>query len=570
MKFFPHKAENNRLLNQPSNKNRFDNTGLPDRLYHFCLHFVQICMAVFTGLLFISGFLSTCFSTDMSTQLVLTKWDFIPASLLGMLLFGLFLWSGIRLTFRNNRPNSLTLLRFLVSGWCVLAGLALIVFGRTAPTADPRTVYTIAESLAAGNLDAIHPTDSYLSYYPHQLGLAAFWELLIRLWNLLPLSTPAYHFLKLVNVFLCLVIVIYGEKFVHALWADEKTDCLYLLLAGLNCPLLMYTSFIYGEIPSYAAVTVAFYLLVRLVRSAPSSNEASSRNLRFRLQIGTLAFGTFFFTTLSVLLRKNSLIFVIAAVIVLLLEGPRRRRGVALLLAAACAAGSLLILPGVQKIYEIRSGGSLSSGVPAISYFAMGMQESSRANGWYNGFNFYTYQDTGLSTEATTAISLEAIRERMAYMKDHPGYAAQFYLMKYLSQWADGTYACRQSTLATFGGRHPVFTSLYEGELCSCLIFYCNIYQNILYLGAFWFCLASLRPSSSSESPSEDFRLVFYSGLIASFGGFLFHMAWEGNSRYILPYGLALLPYTARGLVLLYRRLAVLCRRLSKSGSPSG
>ncbi len=183
----------------------------------------------------------------------------------------------------------------------------------------------------------------------------------------------------------------------------------------------------------------------------------------------------------------------IAAVLVLLLVGLWQKRPALPLLAVCCMAGALAVLPCVQKYYELRSGSTISSGVPALSYLAMGMQESSRAEGWYNGFNFNTYQETGMDAQATEAASLEAIQERLSFFRKTPGEAARFYLRKYLSQWADGTYACRQATLATQGGRSPFFVSLYEGDKSRYLISYCNIYQNVLYLGTFVFCLAGCR-----------------------------------------------------------------------------
>lgn len=503
-------------------------------LYNFSLGFTKTIMIILTGLFLVSGFLLTCFSTDMETQLVLTKWDNILFSLPGTVLLGLVLYFAIRLISGIRAVSAHRLLRFFVLGWCLLTGIVLILFSKSVPAGDGYSVYSIAESLAAGDTSVIHPTESYLSYYPQQVGLTAFWEILIRIWNLTRISLPAYHFIKLVYLLLECVIILFQEKMVHILWQDEKAECLYLLLAGANCPLLMYTSFVYGEIPSFAAISVGFYFLTRLLTEDDSS--------RLGISSAWSAFGVFFFLTLSVMLRKNSLIFVIAAVIVMLLWGIRQKQLVPIVLAILCTAGALLILPGVQSFYENRSGNTLSSGVPAMSYFAMGMQESSRANGWYNGFNFSTYQDTGMDTEAAIAISLEAIHERSAYFREHPGYAVQFYAQKYLSQWADGTYACRQATIATFGGRMPFFVSLYEGDYSKYVISYCNIYQNILYLGAFWFCLAAWR-----KKPS----LPEYLGLIGVLGGFLFHMIWEANARYIFLYGLALLPYTSRGLSLL-------------------
>lgn len=523
-------------------------------LYHFSLHLVKILSALLTGLFLVSGLLLTCFSTDMEVQLVQTKWDNPFLCLPGTILFCLLLLGAASLVFTSKLPAAHCLLRLVVLGWCLFAGIVLILFGKSVPAGDGYSVYSIAENLAMGDTSVIHPTDSYLSYYPQQVGLAAFWEILIRIWKLTRLDLPAYHFIKLIYLLLECIIIVFQEKTVRLLWRDEKAECLYLLLAGANCPLLFYTSFVYGEIPSFAAVTVSFYLLTRLFLSEKSDLSKPSRVW--------LTFGSFSSLTLSVMLRKNSLIFVIAAVLVMLFWGMKQKRPSLIPLAVFCAAGALAILPCIQKYYENRSGSTLSSGVPAMSYFAMGMQESSRADGWYNGFNFQTYRDTGMDTEATVKLSLNAIRERAEYFQAHPQYALSFYAQKYLSQWADGTYACRQATIATFGGRAPFFVSLYEGSYSKYLIFYCNLYQNILYLGSFCFCLAALRGKKGSakidaaKPKKDETHLPVYLGLIGVLGGFLFHMIWEANARYIFLYGLALLPYTARGLSMLTDTIA--------------
>lgn len=526
-------------------------------LYTFSLRFVKILLLIFTGVLFVTGLFYTCYSTDMETQLVLFQWDALLLTLPGTALLCLLCFAAAAAAAGRNTPSAHRLLRFGVLAWCLLAGMLLILFGKSVPAGDGYSVYRIAEQLAAGDTSVIHPTQSYLSYYPQQVGLAAFLEILIRIWKLFPLDLPAYHFIKVVYLLLGCAVILFQEQAIHLLWEDEQAECLYLILAGLNCPLLMYTSFVYGEIPSFAALSAGFYLLTRLLVRPPVSLPPF-KTVRYPFPYRALftALGSLFFLILSVMLRKNSLIFVIAAVLVAALCGLRHRRPALLLLAVLYTAGSLVILPCVQKYDEYRSGSTINSGVPAISYFAMGMQESSRANGWYNGFNFETYQNTGMDSTATAALSREAIGERLDTFRKNPGYAAEFYLKKYLSQWADGTYACRQATLATFGGRKPFFTSLYEGDYSKYLISYCNLYQNLLYLGAFWFCLVSIRQGKRRSSSSPEEQLPAFLGLIGVLGGFLFHMLWEANARYILPYGLALLPYGARGLSLLCGRLS--------------
>ena len=261
------------------------------------------------------------------------------------------------------------------------------------------------------------------------------------------------------------------------------------------------------------------------------------------------------------MLRKNSLIPIIAVLLVLLFESLRSGRSVrarlCLLGMAVClAVTSVGILPLVQKCYEKKAGNTLSSGVTAMSYFAMGMQEASRGCGWYNGFNIDTYDAAGMDSALANEISRQAVLERLAYFREHPGYAVDFYARKHLSQWADGTYASRQATLAAYGGRSEFFQEVYDGSLSSAYIEWCNAWQNVLYLGTLVFCVSTVHRKrkntatapQGSDTDSLYLSLYLYVGLIAVLGGFLFHILWEANSRYIFLYSLLLMPYCAAGI----------------------
>lgn len=498
------------------------------RFYGFSCNFIHFLALFFTGFLLVSGFLFTCYADDMTSQQVLTRVDNPLTGLIGTcIMIVLLLLCAYPAYADPSKGKKILLLTVLC--WTLALGGFLILFGKTVPAADAWSVYSAAESLASGDTSVIHPTDSYLSYYPQQVGLMAFFELLIRLWKLLPLNLHAYHFIKCLYVILTCTIIYFQYRTVHLLWEDDRADCLYLILAGCNLPLIMYSSFVYGEIPSFAAISAGIYCLLKLLKTSPADRQP-------RHALCSLAL-----LTLAVMLRKNSLIIIIAVVLVTLFEALRRRRRGLLLFAALCLLFSLSILPVIQKTYEIRSGSTLRSGVPAMSYFAMGMQEASRGNGWYNGYNFTTYQDSGMDSAASSETSRQFMKERMDYFRDHPGYAVDFYWNKYLSQWTDGTYASRQATLATFGGRNAFVESFYTGPNSRLYIEYCNLYQNVLYFGCFAGFMAALLKK-------RKFPLYLWLGVIGAFGGFLFHMIWEANSRYIFLYGLLLLPYAAHGI----------------------
>ena len=561
-------------------------------IYRLGLNIVMLLTLLLSILLFAGSFLTTCYADNMETQQVLLRpdnplWNLLELAGFGLLFCGcLYLYEKIGEKFRRG------LLVFTLT-FVFVIGVLLILFGRTVPAADALSVYNAAAEWILGNTDIIHPTVSYLSYYPQQIGLMAFLELLLRIWNLTGLSAPAWHFIKFIYVCLLCGAIWFQYLSLQYLWPEnyKKISCCYLVLVCCNLPMIMYSSFVYGEIPSFAALSVGCYLLLRLLGSG------TAPHMLCRMLFTGL--GSILFLTLSVMLRKNSLIPIIAVLLVLLFEALRlRRKGkmrLGLLIMAVClAVTSMGILPLVQKCYEKKSGNTLSSGVTAMSYLAMGMQEASRGCGWYNGFNIDTYDTAGMDTALANEISRLAIDERLAYFREHPGYTADFYLHKHLSQWADGTYASRQATLATYGGRSSFFKEIYEGSLSGGYIEWCNAWQNVLYLGVMVFCIDSLnkrRKSKVAGQTAEQLdaerhgagqlgadqhgaerlgaerlgaerlgadqhgadqhgadQLYVYVGLIAVLGGFLFHTFWEANSRYIFSYSLLLMPYCGTGV----------------------
>ncbi|MBQ7956189.1 MAG: hypothetical protein IJ282_10635 [Lachnospiraceae bacterium] len=506
---------------------------LTNLLYNASLQIIKYMGFGLMAFLFISGLLFTCYALDMESQLVLTRMDNLLLSFIWLALFLVLLYFFFKPALKNPAKTKKILLGVCFF-WYVFAGIVLILFSKTVPAADAWSTYSIALELAQGNTGVIHPTDSYLSYYPQQIGLVAYYEIIIRAWRLLFPSVHAYHLLKCINLGWACIIVLFQYKSVKILFHNDKADIIYLLLSLFHFPMLLYTSFVYGEIPSFALFSIGLWALLVLFQST----RPAKKKLVLLSLISIFAFSG------AVMLRKNTLVLMIAVVIVTFLEWIRRKKGLFLLLAVVFALTSCLSLPALQSFYEYRADNTLKSGVPPMSYFAMGMQESSRANGWYNGFNFYTYQETGMDTELTNELSKAAISQRLDYFSENPGYALTFYKDKIFSQWIDGSYASRQATLATFGGRSAFFLELYEGKYSMLFIEWCNVLQNIVYLGAFFFCFLQIK----KKSPNTNMGLPVYLCLIGVLGGFLFHLIWEANSRYIFTYGLLLLPYAASGI----------------------
>lgn len=521
---------------------------IADRIYQAGFATVRFLTLLLTGGLTLCSLIWGYYAEDMTTQESVAHREPILLHLAGLAVLLFLLYLVLRFCRPTGRRRSLLLA--LTLGWVCFWGLFLVLFGRSWPSADSAVVYNLAQALASGQTSVIHPTDSYLSYYPQQVGLVAFYEIIIRLWNLLPVPYAAHYILQCVNVGMACGIVWFQYKITCLLSHDSDwaASC-YLFLALLNAPLLFYTSFIYGEIPSFAFLSAGLYLLLKYF----TVRELSPAGRRLALS------GSLLLLVTGVALRKNSLIVVIAAVLAVLWECFRKFRRNLLLYALLLALASAAVLPAICRIYEYRAGNRLSSGVPALSYVAMGMQESSRGNGWYNGFNFSTYEDSNLDQTVAKQVSREAIAASLSAFRKDPAYALHFYGNKFLSQWTDGSYFCRQATLFHRGGRSRIVESLYTGPLARPFNHYCNIYQLLVYGGALLCLLKMQKPGGSPEDSRPS--LLPYIGMIAVLGGFLFHMVWEANSRYIFPYFLLLLPYAAQGLEKLYGALPQIRKR---------
>ncbi len=504
-------------------------------LYKPILFFIYGLSLLFSAVMFIIIFFFDAYSTDMQSQKVLFKTDnFIWTLGVAVIFFAMLFLCFILV--KKYGEKFLRIQFILTIAWVFISGMAAIVLLRSNPGADAQAVYLMAESAAKGDLSFIHPTDSYLSYYPHQIGLVTFYLPFIFVWNLLKLPVEAAHTLKAVNtILLCIAVAFqYGTLKFFSRSGLHTVKSAYLLLTGLFLPLLSYTSFVYGEIPSLAFMSISMYFAVKVGHALLEKEGPVSIKDILWLILSSLV---------SVLIRKNSLIYIIAVCLVLLVCLFKRFDSKVLIGIILIAFGAAFGSKGMCLVYEGMAGAKLPSGVTALSYFAMGMQESDRGNGWYNGFNFNTYMEAGLDSTKANEISKKAIGERMTVFKENTGYAWDFYFKKYLSQWADGTYSVRQATYPSYS-RSAFFWDFYTGDRSMIVIGFCNALQTLMFLGLFVYSLFSVI--------KKEQNLVLFIPLITLFGTFLFHMLWEANSRYSFPTVGLVLPVMAVGLSKLF------------------
>lgn len=513
-------------------------TNFTAKLYVFAFHVLKYISLLFSFFLLLSGLMFTSTDLDITTLATTITADNLILNILMLLVFlsGFFL---VKIFCKKNGNLTVRILMATTFLFYTVFGILLILFAKSVPHTDSLFVYEISVDCAHNNLEAINPS-GYLSVYPHQTGLVFFYEILIRFLEFLGIQGKLYMWLQAFNLLLTLLMIYALYKIVSKLFHSAYISACYFLLVLFCFPTLFFILRVYGDIPSISLFTVCIWTFIELLDE--KSFKASNRKKRyvFLMLTGTLCLAV------SVATRKNIIICIIALTIVIFLTAIYQKRFSLIILLLCYGLVTTVTLPVITYTYETRAHNQLDEGTPALAYIAMGMQNSPRANGWYNAFNYNIYVESNHDLAFAKMYSKKKIDEKLTYFKNNPREAYDFYIEKYLSQWCDGTYASRELTANTNFERNTFFKNFYGENGGKIYIFFCNQFQNLLYLGTFIFCFMSL---FSKKLKSPD--LPCYIGILASFGGFLFHLLWEANVRAIFPYMLLLIPSGAAGIKLL-------------------
>ena len=164
-------------------------------VYTFSFQTLKYISILFSFILFLGAFLYSSADTDITTLKTFIVKDNIFVSTLCILIF-LGLMMLIKHICEKHPNKTKRVLLFITLGFYALLGTFLILYVKSTPHTDSHFIYTIAKNFAKNNFSDIS-LDSYLSIYPHQIGLACFYEPLIRLWNLIKIPVDAYIFYNL-------------------------------------------------------------------------------------------------------------------------------------------------------------------------------------------------------------------------------------------------------------------------------------------------------------------------------------------------------------------------------------
>lgn len=425
----------------------------------------------------------------------------------------------------------------LAALWICVMGMLWIYSAVRVPEGDQAFIYGGASYFTEGQYSFLRTPDGYMAMFPYQLPLTALVELLFGV-----VGTYNYFACEFLSVFLASGCVLMGYLVLREFTGSMSAAVIYSLTMAVCVPLVFYTSWVYGDLPSIFFMEAAAWMLLRYAKNT---------------RPGWLT-GTVLMAVLAMMVRKNSMIFLVAMCLVCGVYAVEKKSVRIPAVAFLSVLASVLVYAGVYKIYEVRSGYPHWPGIPMVTGIDMGMHEVNGCYGWYDNSAKELYYSMDYDPKLTEDAAEAHIRQHIRDFRENPAYARLFFKEKILSQWNNPLYQSLFFSAKYAEGDAPepgTFLARLTGEYFPELLKYSGILQFLIYVGMFLYYLLEVRGNSSILSHMLAVTII---------GGFLFSVIWEAKARYSFPYYVMMFPLAAAGYVRLTEKLYGCISNLSK------
>ena len=487
------------------------------------LSFIYLIPLFFLVLLntFLSLFQTTYMETGQYNEIPLYKTDLFYVVLLVYLLFTgilFFLYKKTSLLQKQSR-----LLHIISLVFSALVCISVLFIYKATACCDSETLCSLARSFLHGDYSSF-TGDNYLVHYPHQVGMIALLEIIFTLFG-----TESYLIFQILNLIAIVCIIHLLYRISELIYDNTTVSSITSLLSMGALPLFFYVTFVYGDIIGLALALAAITLFIRYLKESKP----------YYLLFACLSIG------IAMLLKSNNSIILIAIMIMLVLYAIQQWKWQPVLYAVLFFVFASLISSVPTLYYEQVSGiEPFPAGVPKIAWVAMGLQENDEVgDGWYNSYNWAIYTQNNFDTKKTEAACMDSIRDSLNYYISEPKQGAYFFYSKFRSQWNDPGY---QSQITNeWSSRYqdsytPFYNWLVFGTGKLVMEWMMNLYQ-FLILVSVLIAVPTFLKAKAWSIPKAVLPLCI-------FGGYLFHIFWEAQGRYALPYFIMMIPLAACGI----------------------
>lgn len=481
---------------------------------------VRVICVILSGYLFLQGLFTLCNIRRVTEQNYFIR-NNVLVQLAGIVIFFLLcrlilqekIWKWLERWGEVLFWLSLTAMTMFMTWW--------ILQTRFWYHSDTEKIYMCAGGLLEGDFSQ-WTQGGYAHRWPHQNGLILFVAILLKFWEL-DQTFLIFYFVSLFFYDVAIAGIYYTCRM---LYGEKALAGIQGAMAALYFPYAFLVMKMYGDSIGYGMVVLAIYHGIRYLK------ENRKRNL--------ILTGIFLGT--AVCFKQNCLIVGVGILLLCWMDLFRQKKdSLKKFLLSLCFLGIALVISGLPKQYiEYVSGMKIAPGNSKAAHIAMGLQDSDKAPGWYNGYNERVFAENGYDRELTEKTAIEDIRKSVRHFVQDPAYGWQFFHHKLASEWNNPTFECFhiQNARGTGQGLSSFVKSVINdgGKANILLIALLDILEAILLFGILMYFLI--------EREQNINRLIWG---ILFIGAFFFWMFWEAKAAYVLPYFLFLIPYAFMG-----------------------
>lgn len=414
-------------------------------------------------------------------------------------------------------------------------GLLWVLITQYVPGSDQLDVLSSAYKYGKHATDIVE-AGGYLDKWPHNIGITTIERLLAFI-----IGDYNAIVLQLINV---IGIVLLYKTLVNV-WdkvgGSRISQVCTLMLGIVFYPLIMYASFVYGNIWSVTVALISFEQVIYFFEK--------NKFLIFLKSV--IAIG------LSFMIKGSGIIFLIAICIYAIIYGVKYKAKsykILFLVLACCISVTLFGL--IPKAILSESTGQKIRDDGIWSFIAMGLQENTTTAGWYNGYCLNVYYDNNRDAKLAEKIAKEETFNRLEYLFSDKHHAYEFFSKKIASMWIEPTFQgywinqVREHRV-DFPNWLDIFMTA-RGYTTAAKIL--DILLIIVYTGTLlWLVL-----ENKNEFNDKSFFILSF------VGGFTFNLFWEAKSQYTITYFILLFPSAITGYELLLEKFGEVVKTRNK------
>lgn len=318
----------------------------------------------------------------------------------------------------NSNKKAFLIIKYTLLLIIFVAGTFWVLNTRLFPAADQYSVQKSVSEFFAGNYDSAI-SNGYINNNFQQRGLFVLSYLFALFFGDMNIIA-----LEMVNV-IATVFIFKSLSEIVGIYKGTYSMQLFVVACGIFFPIVvLYSYFIYGNIVGLAFSLLAIKYELLFIEENKVTNVLLSS----------------IFILLGMLCKSTYQIYFIAMLICLVFNLINKYELKKIIYLGLLIISFLLSSLMPTRFIENKTSIKMSEGLSFYSYIAMGLQESNKAPGWYNGFNHDSYVACNNDTKKHKEYSKIEIEKRIGMFANNLDYADEFFTKKIVSEWNNPTY----------------------------------------------------------------------------------------------------------------------------------